>query len=58
MELDRYEHNLKLQNEFWTKSDDAKAELSDLKENIGYALVDSVNEMELLINNGINFSGN
>jgi hypothetical protein len=54
MELDRYQHNLRLQNEFWTKSDDAKTGLSELKENIGNALVDSVNEMELLINNGMN----
>jgi hypothetical protein len=54
MELDRHEHNLRLQNEFWTKSDDAKTGLSELKENIGNALVDSVNEMELLINNGMN----
>ena len=54
MELDRYEHNLKLQNEFWTKSDEAKTGLSDIKEDIGNALVDSVNEMELLINDGMN----
>jgi hypothetical protein len=54
MELDRYQHNLRLQNEFWTKSDDAKTGLSELKENIGNALVDSVNEIELLINNGMN----
>jgi hypothetical protein len=54
MELDRYEHTLKLQNEFWTKSDEAKNRLIKLKEDISNALVDSVNEMELLINNGMN----
>jgi len=54
MELDRYEHNLKLQNEFWNKSDEAKTGLSELKESIGDALVESVNKMELLINNGMN----
>lgn len=54
MELDRCEHNLKLQNEFWNKSDDAKTNLNDLKGDINDALVDSVNEMELLINNGMN----
>ncbi|MBB1450065.1 DUF2326 domain-containing protein [Pseudoalteromonas carrageenovora] len=54
MELDRYEHNLKLQNEFFTKSDDAKTRLSDLKEDIDNALVDSIDDMELLINDGMN----
>jgi len=53
MELDRYERDLNLQNDFWKKSDDSKIKLKGLKDDISNALVESINDLEVLINDGM-----
>lgn len=55
MELDRLEYNLRLQNEFWYKSEKSKLKLKDLKDDINNALSESVNYLEQLINESLKF---
>lgn len=50
MELDRYENELKLQNDFWRKSDGAKTKINSIKDEITSSLSDSVAVLEGLIN--------
>ncbi|MEH6446817.1 MAG: DUF2326 domain-containing protein [Oceanospirillaceae bacterium] len=50
MELDRHKRDLKLQNDFWIKSDESKAKLKSIKDEIANSLSDSVSVLEELIN--------
>jgi len=50
MELDRHERDLKLQNDFWKKSDTSKIKLKKIKDDINNSLSESISSLETLIN--------
>ena len=53
LELDRLQHNLKNQNEYWALGTEAAGDIKKLKDDINNVLVDSIGEIEKILNAGM-----
>ncbi|MBB1465028.1 hypothetical protein H5300_17115 [Vibrio sp. SG41-7] len=53
IELDRFEKDLSQQNAFWEKDEEVKKRINDLKDDIKNHLVDSIDNIQVSVNEGL-----